>query len=67
MNISLTADEAFMLIAAIEDELNDCHLPDSSQQMLEDIRRYILSKLVEEIAKRNPRIKEVMTPCPNNS
>ena len=54
MNISLTADEAFMLIAAIEDELNDCHLPDSSQQMLEDIRRYILSKLVEEIAKRNP-------------
>lgn len=43
-----------MLIAAIEDELNDCHLPDSSQQMLEDIRRYILSKLVEEIAKRNP-------------
>ena len=46
MNINLTDAEAFLLIVAIEDELNDCHLPDSCQNILEELRKYILAVLV---------------------
>lgn len=48
MTIELSQEEAIMLIAAIEDELTDCHLP--NQAILNDLKSYLLSKLVSNIS-----------------
>lgn len=50
MTIELSQEEAIMLIAAIEDELMDCHMP--NQEILEDLNRYLLSKLVSDISSK---------------
>lgn len=48
MTIELSPEEAIMLIAAIEDELIDCHLP--NQAILNDLKGYLFSRLVSNIS-----------------
>lgn len=65
MKVDITADEAVLLIAMLEEQI-PCYLPDIAPVLL-DIKNELILSLVRDICNKRTRSKGGNTKCPNSS